>query len=189
MLEMEMRIRGLSWLLFVENKITSSHTGPLWFLLHLFFVIYRPASNCSQNHSAPWEWFKNHCPTWTSFYSLILRSFHKFSTSWPPNNHFFNLCLVVPPTTAPSHFNWLSPVPSSKQLAVGFSYRLPVQIPPILQDLYQPESSMWTWDGSRGESGEYHKIASGSKLFLNFLYKRRTKRRTRQAGSHTNFLS
>lgn len=88
----------------VENKITSLHTGPLWFLLRLFFVISRTASNCSQNHSVPWERFKNRCPTWTSFHSLVLRSFHTFSTSWPPNNHFFNLCLLVPPTTATSQF-------------------------------------------------------------------------------------
>lgn len=97
----------------VENKITSLHTGPLWFLLRLFCVIYRTASNCSQNHSVPWERFKNHCPTWTSFYNLVFRSFHTFSTSWPPNNHSFNLCLLLPPihfskSTSLSSFMWVS---------------------------------------------------------------------------------
>lgn len=75
---------------------------------------------------------------------------------------------------------------SLSSLYVGFSDRLPIQIPLILQDLYQSESCMWTRDGSGGESGEYRKIASGDKLFLNFLYKRRTKRWTRPAALPTS---
>ena len=74
-----------SWKSF--SKITCWHKGPLWLWLRLFLfvvVIYGTAGKCLQNHSVPWEGFKNHCPRWTSFYGLVflLRShiFHPLAS-------------------------------------------------------------------------------------------------------------